>query len=86
MNFPIRSKHLSPLELQYAELKKQSIVDQKNSQTSSGAKERRTANITDEVTLSSAPTDTDEATKRKPSQPVTADEMQALRGLFSIYA
>lgn len=86
MNFPIRSKHLSPLELQYAELKKQSIVDQNNSQTPSGAKERRTANIADEVTLLSIPTGTDEATKRKPSQPVTVDEMQALRGLFSIYA
>ena len=86
MSFPIRSKYLSPLELQYAELKKQSVVDQNNSQTSSGAKERRTANITDEVTLSSTSLVTDEATKRKPSQPVTPDEMQALRGLFSVYA
>ncbi|SJZ59150.1 hypothetical protein SAMN02745119_01047 [Trichlorobacter thiogenes] len=86
MSFPIRSKYLSPLELQYAELKKQSSVDQNNSQTPNGAKERRTANIPDEVTLSSVLTDTDEATKRKPSQPVTPDEMQALRGLFSIYA
>jgi len=86
MSFPIRNKYLSPLELQYAELKKQSIVDQNNSQTPNGAKERRTVNIPDEVTLTSVPTDTNEATKRKPSQPVTPDEMQALRGLFSIYA
>ncbi|MDK9719085.1 MAG: hypothetical protein OEL57_14460 [Trichlorobacter sp.] len=86
MNFPIRSKYLSPLELQYAELKKQSVVDQNNRQPPSGAKAPRTANITDEVTLSSAPLDTDETTKRKPSQPVTIDEMQALRGLLSIYA
>lgn len=82
MSFPIRSKYLSPLELQYAELKKQSAVDQNNSKTSSGAKEHRTANIADEVTLSSTLLDAE----RKPSQPVTPDEMQALRGLFSVYA
>jgi hypothetical protein len=86
MSFPIRSKYLSPLELQYAELKKQSAVDQNNNQTPDGAKERKSANITDKVTLSSAPLVTDEATKRKPSQPVTTDEMQALRDLFSVYA
>jgi hypothetical protein len=86
MNFPIWSKYLSPLELQYAELKKQSVVDQNNSQTPEGAKERKPANITDEVTLSSAPLVTDEETKRKPSQPVTPDEMLALRVQFSVYA
>ena len=86
MSFPIRSKYLSPLELQYAELKKQSAVDQDNSRTPNRAKERKTANVTDEVSLSSTLLDADETTKRKPSQPVTPDEMQALRGLFSVYA
>ena len=86
MNFPIRSKHLSPLELQYAELKKQSAVDQNNNQSQNGSKEHKSTNITDKVTLSLPPPEIAEPAKRKPSQPVTPDEILALRAQLSVYA
>lgn len=86
MSFPIWSKYLSPLELQYAELKKQSIVDQNNNQAQNGSKEHKKTNITDEVTLTLPQPKIDEPARRKPYQPVTPDEILALRGQFSVYA
>ena len=86
MSFSVRKTPPSPLELQYAELKKQSVIDQNKNQTKNGLKERQASRVNDEVTLSSAEPEADDPTKRKPSQPVTPDEMQALRTQFSIYA
>ncbi len=88
MNFSIRNRNPTPLELQYAELKKQSVIDQNNSPPGKGSKEREANEINDNVTLSSAALEADEQeqTRIKPSQPVTADEMQALRSQFNIYA
>lgn len=83
MNFSIQSKNLSQIELQYAELKKQSVIDQNESRGKKGLRERKASEITDEVTLSPS---TDEATKLKPSLPVTHEEIQALRTLLSVYA
>jgi hypothetical protein len=85
MSFSVRSNNFSPLELQYAQLKRQSDIDQSNSQTQNGSKERNARRISDDVTLSSALLEADESIKSKPSQPVTIDEMQALRNRLSIY-
>lgn len=85
MSFSVRSNNLSPLELQYAQLKKQSDLEQSNSHSSNGSKERNARRIIDDVTLSSALLEADESIKSKPSQPVTLDEMQALRNRLSIY-
>ncbi len=85
MSFSVRSTNLSPLELQYAELKKQSDIDQSNNQTPKESKEQKARRISDDVTLSSALVEADESIKSKPSQPVTPDEMQALRNRLSLY-
>ena len=87
MSFSIRGKNLSPIELLYEELKKQSAIDQNNSQAQNGSKESKATEINDEVTLSSEQLEAvEDPAKRKPSQPVTADEMHALRTQFSVYA
>lgn len=85
MSFSVRSNSPSPLELQYVELKKQSDIDQSNNQTPKESKEQKARRISDDVTLSSALVEAEESLKSKPSQPVTLDEMQALRNRLSLY-
>ncbi|NJD38625.1 MAG: hypothetical protein FIA89_09965 [Geobacter sp.] len=82
MSLTIRKDIPTPLELQYQELKKQALVDRNTDQTRNFRKERPT----DQGPLTSPVTDDNETNGRKPSQPVTPEEMQALRRTFSIYA
>lgn len=82
MSLTIRKEIPTPLELQYQELKKQALVDRNTDQTRNFRKERPT----DQGALTSPVTDDNETNGRKPSQPVTPEEMQALRRTFSIYA
>lgn len=82
MSLTIRKDIPTPLELQYQELKKQALVDRNTDQTKNFRKERPT----DQGFVTSPVTDDNETNGRKPSQPVTPEEMQALRRTFSIYA
>ena len=84
MHYAIRTKLLSPTEQQYLELKKEHAAEQANSQTAHSSKKQPDTGIVDRVVLSSN-VDPDEASKRTPSQPVTADESRALREQLSIY-
>lgn len=84
MSYAIATKLLSPTELQYLELKKEHAAEKANSQTAHSSRKQRDTGIVDQVMLSSN-IDPDEASKRKPSQPVTADESRALREQLSIY-
>lgn len=86
MSVAVRKGVPSPLELQYEKLKKQSDLDNDLSQANTSPKERQSGGIKDRVTLSSMKPGTDNPGQLKPSQPVTPDEMQALRAQFSIYA
>ena len=87
MSISVRKGIPSPIELQYQELKKQSLIDRNESQARNPHKERRADEVHDErMRSSSVQAEADDPTKRKPSQPVTADEMLALRTQFSIYA
>lgn len=84
MSSSVRKILPTPLELQYEELKKQSVLDREN-QARHSRKERQQRGIMDEVTLSSAQSVIADPSRRKPSQPVTTDEMQALRTQLSVY-
>ena len=77
MSYAIATKLLSPTELQYLELKKEHAAEKANSQTAHSSRKQRDTGIVDQVMLSSN-IDPDEASKRKPSQPVTADESSSL--------
>lgn len=85
MSVAVRKGVPSPLELQYEKLKKQSDLDKELNQADVSQKERRSGGINDRVTLSSVRPEADDPNKLKPSQPVTPDEMQALRAQFSVY-
>jgi len=84
VNTPIRKGMPSQLELQYAELKKQAVTDRDSNQKKNTTKERLSGEGVDKVTLSSVRPDTDNPAKRKPSQPVTTIEIQALLTQFSV--
>lgn len=86
MSFTVRKGVLSPLELQYEKLKKQSDLEKEQNQAAVLPRERRSGGISDRVTLTSVQPENNDAGKLKPSQPVTQDEMQALRAQFSVYA
>lgn len=86
MSLTIRKDLPTPLELQYQELKKQALVDRNTDQTGTFRKERQPTGLNNQGVLSAAPADDSETNGRKPSQPVTPEEMQALRRTFSIYA
>ncbi len=86
MIFSVRKIVPTPLELYYAELKKQSIADRNANQTKNGTKESQSGGIGDETTLSSVQQVKDYPIKQKPSQAVNTEEMQALRAQFSAYA
>jgi len=86
MSFSVRKGIPTPLELQYEELKKQSAIDRNENQASTPRKRRQSGGIDDEITLSSVHPVADDPARRLQSQPVTADEMQALRTQLSIYA
>lgn len=86
MSIAVRKDIPTHLELQYEELKKQALVDRNADQTRNSRKERQSDSINDHVTLSSTKAGDEEPTGRKPSQPVTLEEMQALRRSFSVYA
>lgn len=87
MSISVRKGIPSPIELQYLELKSS------RSSTETKARHETQARNADPTELmmricvaSSVQAEADDPTKRKPSQPVTADEMLALRTQFSIYA
>lgn len=84
MNIPIRRGIPSQLESQYAELKKQAVADRELNQKKNTTKEQISNEGVDKVTLSSLQPDTDNPAKRKPSQPVTPIEIQALLTQFSV--
>lgn len=86
MSFTVRKGVPTPLELQYEKLKKQSDLDNELDQARTSPKERRSGGVGDRVTLSSVVADNVHRSELKPSQPVTHDEMQALRAQFSVYA
>lgn len=85
MSIAVRKDIPTHLELQYEELKKQALVDRNADQTRNSRKELQSDSVNDQVTLSTKAGD-EEPTGRKPSQPVTLEEMQALRRSFSVYA
>lgn len=82
MSLTIRKDMPTPLELQYQELKKQALLDRNTDRTGNFRKERQS----DQGILASPVSDDNETNGRKPSQPVTPEEMQALRRTFSVYA
>lgn len=87
MSYSIRNRLPSPLEQQYAELKKQFVAEHNNnSALQNNPNEQNNFGVIDEVTLSSSQVGNKENVKRKPSEPVTADEAKALREQVSIYA
>ncbi len=85
MSFLIQKRELSEMELEYAELKKRSVIENSVSKKQNGANERQTLNIGDEVTLSSVKPNTEASSGRKPSS-VTPDEKHALRTPISLFA
>lgn len=86
MAFSIRNKPPSPLELLYAELKKQSVLEQNSKQILENSTEEKSSGIYDDVRLSPEISGENESTRKKHSLPVTPDEMQALRSKLSVYA
>ncbi len=82
MSLTIRKDMPTPLELQYQELKKQALLDRNADRAGNFRKERQS----DQGILESPVVDDNETNGRKPSQPVTLEEMQALRRTFSVYA
>lgn len=88
MTFQIRKALPSPLELEYARMKKESTDERRLPWRRSGGmqKDGLASGQADTVTLSSDQSDTAENRKLKRSQPVTRAEMQALKALFSVRA
>ncbi len=85
MSFLIQKRELSEIELEYAELKKRSVIENIVSKKQNGANERQALDIGDEVTLSSLRPNTEASSGRKPSS-VTPDEKYALRTPISLFA
>lgn len=85
MSIAIRKDTPSALELQYIELKKQALLDSAENQARLAKRERRTGNLQDDLVLSEARPAGNEPAGRKPSEPVTQEEMLALRRTFSVY-
>lgn len=86
MSILIRKSVPTPLELQCEELKKQALIEKNTDQSRNPNKERQSGKINDQVTLSSMLVNNEQGAEQKPSQPVTTEEMQALRSAFSVYA
>lgn len=85
MSISVQKDILSPLELYYNELKKQAVVDRDTDQARNSRKEQQAGKPGTRVVHSSGQAGVEDPLKRKPSQPVTPDEKQALRGQLSIY-
>jgi hypothetical protein len=85
MTVPINKTISSPLELNYAEMKKQS--GGKNPNAAGNKMEGSISGMPeDTVTLSSRQSDSEPLPKFERSQPVTTVEKQALQFQFSAYA
>ncbi len=86
MSFSVKKRPLSPIELEYAAMKKQSAADRSKSKPSNFLKRSQLSDSEYDVTLASTNADAENQPRKRPSQPVTLDEKQALITRFALLA